>query len=69
MIELNSNDLQVTNDIPPVILALSNDDTAVPPINGFNYYQECNNYGVPASIHYIQQGVMDGDIGLLLIII
>ena len=56
MIEQYSNDLQVTNDTPRVFLALSNDDTAVPPINGLNYYQECNNHGVPASIHIYPTG-------------
>ena len=56
MIEQYSNDLQVTKDTPRVFLALSNDDTAVPPINGLNYYQECNNHGVPASIHIYPTG-------------
>ena len=46
-----SNDLQVTSDTPRVFLALSNDDDLVPAINGLNYYLECNNHGVPASLH------------------
>lgn len=56
MIDLYSNELQITNDTPRAFLALSNDDTAVPPKNGLNYYQECNNHGVPASIHIYPTG-------------
>jgi len=35
---------------------LSNDDDLVPAINGARYYQECNNHGLPASIHIHSTG-------------
>ena len=56
MIYEYSNELQVTSETPRVFLALSNDDDLVPAINGARYYQECNNHGVPASMHIYPTG-------------
>ena len=44
------------SETPRVFLALSNDDDLVPAINGARYYQECNNHGLPASIHIHSAG-------------
>ena len=55
-IDQYSNDLQLFNDVPQVFQTLSNEDTAVPPINGLNYYQECNNNGIPDSIQIYPTG-------------
>ena len=46
----------MNSETPRVFLALSNDDDLVPAINGARYYQECNNHGVPASIHIYPTG-------------
>jgi acetyl esterase/lipase len=53
---LYSNDLQVTRATPRTYIALSDDDTAVLPMNGVNYYQECYRHDVPASIHVYPSG-------------
>lgn len=56
LIKNYSNDLQVSNETPRVFIALSNDDSGVPPKNGVNYYIKCNLHGVSASIHVYPSG-------------
>ena len=56
LVKKYSNELQVTNETPRVFITLSNDDTAVPPQNGANYYLECNLHGVSASLHIYPTG-------------
>ena len=54
--QLYSNDMQVTRATPRAFIALSDDDGAVPPANGANYYQECYRHDVPAALHVYPSG-------------
>ena len=54
--QLYSNDLQVTRATPRAFIALSDDDSAVLPANGANYYQECYRHDVPAALHVYPSG-------------
>ncbi len=51
-----SSDRQVSRVTPRAFIALSDDDRAVPPMNGANYYMECYRHDVPASIHIYPTG-------------
>lgn len=51
-----SNDLQVTRVTPRAFIALSDDDHAVLPVNGVNYYLACHLNDVPASLHVYPSG-------------
>ena len=51
LINLYSNELQVTKETSRVFITLSSDDTLVVPKNGVSYYLACNNNNVPASLH------------------
>ena len=51
-----SNDLQVTDRTPRAWIALSDDDHAVLPANGVNYYLELYRHDVPASLHVYPSG-------------
>ena len=51
-----SNDRMVSRVTPRAFIALSDDDTAVPPVNGANYYLECYRHDVPASLHVYPTG-------------
>lgn len=51
-----SNDQQVTRITPRAFIALSDDDHAVLPANGANYYLECYRHDVPASLHIYPTG-------------
>ena len=51
-----SNDTQVTRFTPPAWIALSDDDRAVMPANGVNYYLELYRHDVPASLHVYPSG-------------
>lgn len=53
---LYSNDAQINDRTPRAWIALADDDTAVPPANGFNYYFECYRHDVPASLHIYPSG-------------
>lgn len=53
---LFSNDAQVSRKTPRTWVALSDDDTVVPPANGFNFYFECYRHDVPASLHIYPTG-------------
>ena len=54
--QLFSNALQVTEKTPRAWIALSNDDRAVPPANGVDYYSALNSHKVPASLHVYPSG-------------
>ena len=54
--KIYSSDQQVTRTTPRAWIALSDDDTAVPPSNGANYYLELYRHDVPASIHVYPDG-------------
>lgn len=56
MVQEYSNDLQVTRVTPRAFIALSDDDHAVLPANGANYYLECYRHDVPASLHVYPSG-------------
>jgi len=51
-----SCDQQVTRATPRTFVALSDDDRAVPPINGANFYMECYRHDVPAVLHVYPTG-------------
>lgn len=53
---LYSNELQVTRLTPRAFIALSDDDHAVLPANGVNYYIELYRNDVPASLHVYPSG-------------
>lgn len=51
-----SSDMQVTRATPRAFIALSDDDEAVLPSNGVNYYMECFRHDVPATLHVYPTG-------------
>lgn len=51
-----SNDMHVTRNTPRAFIALSDDDTVVPPANGVNYYMELYRNDVPASLYVYPSG-------------
>ena len=51
LINMFSNELQVTNETPRAFITLSDDDGLVVPKNSLKYYLACNANGVSASIH------------------
>lgn len=51
-----SSDMQVTRVTPRAWIALSDDDKAVMPANGVNYYMELYRHDVPASLHVYPSG-------------
>ena len=51
LIDMFSNELQVTIDTPRTFITLSDDDKLVIPKNSLKYYLACNKNGVPATIH------------------
>ena len=56
MIELYSNETQVTKDTPPVFLVHAGDDNAVPVKNSLSYYEACQKNGVSASLIIYPKG-------------
>lgn len=52
-----SNELQVRPNDPTAFLALSNDDSVVPPLNSVNYYLALQKAGVRAAMHIYPTGV------------
>ena len=56
LVNLYSNELQVTSATPPAILLLSDDDTAVPSPNSVNYYLALKRCNVKASMHIYPSG-------------
>lgn len=51
-----SNEKQVTKDTPRAFIAYSDDDKAVPPANGVNYYLALNKNNIPAVLHIYPSG-------------
>lgn len=51
-----SNDTQVTRITPRAFIVLSDDDRAVLPANGVNYYIELYRHDVPATLHVYPSG-------------
>ena len=51
-----SSDRMVSRATPRAFIALSDNDTAVPSMNGVNYYVSCYRHDVPASLHVYPTG-------------
>lgn len=51
-----SSDMNVTRTTPRAFIALSDDDSSVPPANGVNYYIELYRNDVPASLYVYPTG-------------
>jgi acetyl esterase/lipase len=56
LIELFSNELQVTSQTPPTFLVHASDDDGVPPENSIRFYQALLNNKVPAELHLYEHG-------------
>ena len=56
LVKAYSNELQVSQQTPPAIILLSDDDTAVRPYNGVSYYLALKEAGVKASLHVYPSG-------------
>lgn len=56
LIELLSNEKQVTKDTPPTFLAHTSEDKAVPPENSVLFYLALKKNNVPAEVHIYEKG-------------
>lgn len=56
MVELMSNDLQVTDDTPPTFLVHATDDGGVPVENSLRFYRALVDHKVPAELHVFDEG-------------
>lgn len=56
LIDLMSNEKQVTNQTPPTFLFHTTDDTAVPVENSLLFYQALRNANVPVDMHLYAHG-------------
>jgi acetyl esterase/lipase len=56
LVELMSNELQVTPQTPPTFLFHTNADTGVPPENSVLFYMALRKAGVPAEMHIYERG-------------
>jgi acetyl esterase/lipase len=56
MIQLLSNELQVTKDTPPTFLFHTSDDTVVPVQNSIMFYEALRRANVDAEIHIFRHG-------------
>lgn len=56
MVDLYSNEKQITPQTPPAIMLLSDDDRVVPSQNSINYYLALKRNGVKASMHIYPSG-------------
>jgi acetyl esterase/lipase len=56
LVELLSNELQVTHQSPPTFLILVDDDTTVVPENSIRFYQALQKAHVPAEMHIFPKG-------------
>ena len=56
LVELYSNEKQVTKDTPPVFLFHTSADTAVVPENAVRFYLACKKAGVPVELHIYEKG-------------
>jgi len=56
LVELLSNELQVTPQTPPTFLFHTNADTGVPPENSVSFYLALRKAGVPAEMHVFERG-------------
>ena len=56
LVDLYSNELQVTSKTPQAIMLLSDDDRVVPSPNSVNYYLALKKNGVKATMHIYPSG-------------
>ncbi len=56
LVELLSNQTQVTAETPPTFLFHTNTDRSVPPENSIMFYMALRQAGVPAEMHIYQRG-------------
>ena len=56
LVELFSNEKQVTAETPPTFLILADDDTVVPPQNSILFYLALKRAGVRAEMHVFRHG-------------
>jgi acetyl esterase/lipase len=56
MIDLLSNEKQITAQTPPCFLICSSEDTAVPAENSFLFALACRKAGVPVELHMYEKG-------------
>jgi acetyl esterase/lipase len=56
LVELMSNDNQVTKETPPTFIFHTDDDTAVPVANSLLYYLACKKHGVSVEMHSYAHG-------------
>lgn len=56
LVELFSNERQVTKDTPPTCLVHANADKGVPPENSILFYMALRKAGVPAEMHIYEKG-------------
>src|SRR5439155_10324709 len=56
LVELMSNELQVTPQTPPTFLFHTNTDTVVPPENSILFYMALRKAKVPAEMHIYEKG-------------
>lgn len=56
MVELLSNETQVTDRTPPAFIYATDVDTTVPPENSVDYYLALHRHHVPAELHIFREG-------------
>lgn len=56
LIELYSNEKQVTKETPPTFIFHTSADTAVVPENAVRFYLACKKAGVPVELHIYEKG-------------
>jgi acetyl esterase/lipase len=56
MIELYSNEIQVSKETPPAFLVHAGDDNAVPVKNSIAYYEACQKYNIPSGMVIYPKG-------------
>ena len=56
LVNLYSNELQVTKQTPPTFLLHATDDGAVPVANSLRFYEACKTNGVPVEMHIFPKG-------------
>lgn len=56
LVDLYSNEKQVTANTPPAIMLLSDDDRVVPSQNSVNYYLAIKRHGIKAAMHIYPSG-------------
>lgn len=63
LVELLSNEDQVTPQTPPTFLFLTNEDKTVPPENSVYFYLALRKAGVPAEMHIYEHGAHGAGLG------